>query len=310
MNAILPSVIDTPANRETIERRVAPERGRPGRPRLGDRLPAERRRRRRHGRRRPRLRLRLRTTRPMGQVWIGCDAPVTVTVPGHVRKSSARFAARFVSRRSPSRERLPAAGTVPGHGPAGQVPEGLGLSGLEVLFEAPGLPAFELPAELAAVYGGSLGFEEPRVFANFVSTLDGVVAIPSLASSNKIVAGGSAADRFAARAAPRLLRRAGDRVGNDGRLAEIDLDGGAGVPAGRSGVRRAAAAARAPAGARGRGHLRQRAHRPRATRRSPPGAIVLTTDAGAARLAGRLPDGAIVALGRDRRSGPRSRSAA
>ena len=76
------------------------------------------------------------------------------------------------------------------------MPEGLGLSGLEVLFEAPGLPAFELPAELATVYGGSLGFEEPRVFANFVSTIDGVVAIPSLPSSNKIVAGGSAADRF------------------------------------------------------------------------------------------------------------------
>ena len=51
---------------------------------------------------------------------------------------------------------------------------------MELLFEAPGLPAFELPEELAAVYGGSLGFEEPRVFANFVSTLDGVVAIPSL----------------------------------------------------------------------------------------------------------------------------------
>ena len=34
------------------------------------------------------------------------------------------------------------------------------------------------------------------MFANFVSTIDGVVAIPSLPSSNKLVAGGSAADRF------------------------------------------------------------------------------------------------------------------
>src|SRR5579862_8651398 len=70
------------------------------------------------------------------------------------------------------------------------------FSPLEVLYEEAGLPEFQLPAEIAAAYGGTLGFEEPRVFANFVSTLDGVVAIPSLPKSNKLIAGGSAADRF------------------------------------------------------------------------------------------------------------------
>src|SRR5260221_4339397 len=69
------------------------------------------------------------------------------------------------------------------------------LAALEVLFEAPGLRAFDLPEELAALYGGSLGFAEPRVFANFVASMDGVVAIPSLPGSNKLIAGDSDSDR-------------------------------------------------------------------------------------------------------------------
>ena len=67
---------------------------------------------------------------------------------------------------------------------------------LDVLYEAPGLPAFDLPDELATLYGGTLGLAEPRLYANFVATADGVVAIPSIPSSNKLIAGGSAADRF------------------------------------------------------------------------------------------------------------------
>ena len=43
---------------------------------------------------------------------------------------------------------------------------------------------------------GRSGSSEPRLFANFVATADGVVAIPSLPQSNKLIAGGSAADRF------------------------------------------------------------------------------------------------------------------
>ncbi len=67
---------------------------------------------------------------------------------------------------------------------------------LEVLFEADGLPSVDLPAELERLHGGTLGFAAPRLYANFVSTLDGVVAIPSVPESNKIIAAGSEADRF------------------------------------------------------------------------------------------------------------------
>lgn len=70
------------------------------------------------------------------------------------------------------------------------------MTSLELLWEADGLPAFVLPAELAAIYPGTLGFDETRLYANFVATIDGVVAIPSMPQSNKLIAAGSAADRF------------------------------------------------------------------------------------------------------------------
>ena len=70
------------------------------------------------------------------------------------------------------------------------------LPRLDVLYEAVGLPAFALPTALAEAYGGSLGFDEPRLFANFVATVDGVVAIPSVPSSNKLIAAGNASDRL------------------------------------------------------------------------------------------------------------------
>jgi riboflavin biosynthesis pyrimidine reductase len=49
---------------------------------------------------------------------------------------------------------------------------------------------------LRAVHGADLGFREPCLYANFVSTLDGVVAIPSVPESNRLIAGASEADRF------------------------------------------------------------------------------------------------------------------
>jgi riboflavin biosynthesis pyrimidine reductase len=79
---------------------------------------------------------------------------------------------------------------------------------LELLYEPEGLPAFELPGALAAAYPGSLGFEAPRVFANFVATADGVVAVPSVEQSNRLIAAGSAADRFVMG----LLRSSADAV--------------------------------------------------------------------------------------------------
>jgi riboflavin biosynthesis pyrimidine reductase len=79
---------------------------------------------------------------------------------------------------------------------------------LELLYEPDGLPAFALPEALAALYPGSLGFESPRVFANFVETINGVVAIPTVEQSNKLIAAGSAADRFVMG----LLRACADAV--------------------------------------------------------------------------------------------------
>ncbi|HEX3291559.1 MAG TPA: dihydrofolate reductase family protein [Gaiella sp.] len=53
-----------------------------------------------------------------------------------------------------------------------------------------------LPSSLHRVYGGDLALPERCVYANFVATVDGVVAIPSVAGSNRAISGGSEADRF------------------------------------------------------------------------------------------------------------------
>lgn len=70
------------------------------------------------------------------------------------------------------------------------------LQPLEILYEADYLPTFDLPAELRRLLGGDLGFDEPRLYANFVSTLDGVVAIPSIPRSNDVIGAASEADHF------------------------------------------------------------------------------------------------------------------
>jgi riboflavin biosynthesis pyrimidine reductase len=66
----------------------------------------------------------------------------------------------------------------------------------EVLTDEADLPTIPLPAELARVYGGDLAFAADRVYANFVAAIDGVVAIPSIPSSNALIAGDNDADRF------------------------------------------------------------------------------------------------------------------
>jgi riboflavin biosynthesis pyrimidine reductase len=67
---------------------------------------------------------------------------------------------------------------------------------LELLWERDGLPQQELPEELGAFYDGGLGFGAQCVYANFVETLDGVVAIPELERSNALVADDSEDDKF------------------------------------------------------------------------------------------------------------------
>ncbi|HUF02306.1 MAG TPA: dihydrofolate reductase family protein [Gaiellaceae bacterium] len=70
------------------------------------------------------------------------------------------------------------------------------LEPFDVLFEEEGLPGVELPAALRRIYRGDLGFREPCLYANFVSTVDGVIAIPALPGSNEAIAAGSEGDRF------------------------------------------------------------------------------------------------------------------
>ena len=82
------------------------------------------------------------------------------------------------------------------------------LQPLEPLFEVPRLPSFDLPEELAAVYGGAVGFPEPRLYANFVASVDGVVALPALLESSHLIAAGSKHDRFVMG----LLRACADAV--------------------------------------------------------------------------------------------------
>lgn len=66
---------------------------------------------------------------------------------------------------------------------------------LEVLWEQDGLPSVTLPESLRTFYAGDLGLAEECVYANFVETLDGVVAIPDVDWSNTLVADDSDDDR-------------------------------------------------------------------------------------------------------------------
>ena len=164
------------------------------------------------------------------------------------------------------------------------------------LLSAEAAPGLALPPELRRVYGGDLALPERCVYANFVQTIDGVVAIPSVPDSNRLVSGGSEADRFVMG----LLRAAADVV----------LIG--------SGTLRASARGRwrpdtvFPAAAEAYAELRRELGldpRPRVAILTASGSIppdravledaplVVTTNAGAERLAGTLPAGVeVVAL--------------
>jgi riboflavin biosynthesis pyrimidine reductase len=175
---------------------------------------------------------------------------------------------------------------------------------LDTLFEADGIPSFGLPPELGRLYGGALGFDEPRLYANFVSTLDGVVAIPSIPESNALIAAGSKADHFVMG----LLRAFADAV----------LIGSGVLRASPRGTWRPEKvyppAAEAFAELR---RARESSERPEIAVLSgrgavdpahplfQAGAVVLTSTAGAERLAGRLPAAsAVVALGEDEELAP------
>ena len=168
---------------------------------------------------------------------------------------------------------------------------------LELLFEADGLSAVDLPEPLGRLYSGSLGFREPRLVANFVETLDGIVSIPSLPNSNRVISGNSASDRFVMG----LLRA----------FADVVLIGSGTLAGSQQGLWTAEAAY--PLAAEAFAELRRRLGRPpkpelavlTATGSIDPGhraleagALIVTTDEGAAHLAGRLPAATtVVSLG-------------
>jgi riboflavin biosynthesis pyrimidine reductase len=71
------------------------------------------------------------------------------------------------------------------------------LKPLVSLYEAPDLCTFELPAQLREMYGGNLAIRDGSVYANFVSSIDGVVALEGgKAASGGIISGRNEADRF------------------------------------------------------------------------------------------------------------------
>src|ERR671935_743239 len=78
----------------------------------------------------------------------------------------------------------------------------------DVIYETGGLPSQELPPQLGRLYGGDLGFKSPRLYANFVSSLDGVVAIEGVDHSSQRISGNSRPDRFVMG----LLRACADAV--------------------------------------------------------------------------------------------------
>jgi riboflavin biosynthesis pyrimidine reductase len=77
-----------------------------------------------------------------------------------------------------------------------------------VLAEDEDLPRWDVPGELAELYGGAIGLVEPCVVANFVESLDGVVAVPGLDRSHAVIGDKSEADRFVLA----LLRACADAV--------------------------------------------------------------------------------------------------
>ena len=168
------------------------------------------------------------------------------------------------------------------------------LAPFQVLHEASGHD-LALPAELRRLYGGNLGLPEQCLYANFVATVDGVVAIPALPGSNRAISGGSEADRFVMG----TLRAAADLV----------LIGSGTLRASPTGRWRPETVY--PAAAEGFADLRRSlgyAESPRVAILTASGgilhdhpvlgdgAIVLTTERGAAHLAGRLPDEAEIAV--------------
>jgi riboflavin biosynthesis pyrimidine reductase len=67
---------------------------------------------------------------------------------------------------------------------------------MDLLYQRPELPAPALPPELTRLYGGDLGLARQCVYANFVASVDGVVALPVREESGGIISKSNDADQF------------------------------------------------------------------------------------------------------------------
>jgi riboflavin biosynthesis pyrimidine reductase len=81
-------------------------------------------------------------------------------------------------------------------GDSGELQQSLLAPPLELLFERENLPSFGLPSELAASYAGGFGLQRACLFANFVMSVDGTVALRGVGESGHVISGDNEADRF------------------------------------------------------------------------------------------------------------------
>jgi riboflavin biosynthesis pyrimidine reductase len=92
------------------------------------------------------------------------------------------------------RGRQPAAHRVSPGGPGQPEHPLIGLAPFEVLYEAD-LQGYDLPEDLERLYG-RIGFGEPVLYSNFVSSIDGVAALGSTPSAGSVISRHNDADRF------------------------------------------------------------------------------------------------------------------
>src|SRR5436305_6886681 len=69
------------------------------------------------------------------------------------------------------------------------------VDAFEVLFEAEGLPSYLLPFDLERIYGG-IGFADEVVYSNFVTSIDGVAALGDGKSAGSVISAKATSDRF------------------------------------------------------------------------------------------------------------------
>jgi riboflavin biosynthesis pyrimidine reductase len=74
------------------------------------------------------------------------------------------------------------------------LPPATTLDPLELLFQSRSLTEYDLPPELADLYGGPFGLPSSLLYSNFVTSLDGVAVIGP--SSGSTLSGNSQGDRF------------------------------------------------------------------------------------------------------------------